>query len=95
MRIVTGFLTALIFVFAIAGCGASGNDSGNGIQETFATADFQKFAVSLQGEDVGYMTMKTETIGDSLFISQSMEWHLLLWMFRPVQAQIWIWDTLP
>lgn len=59
----------------LAGCGDSGADDTTG---TFATADFQKFAVALQGEDVGYMTMQTEQMGDSLLITQSMEWHLLL-----------------
>lgn len=75
MKIVKGFIPVLITILA-AGCGAEPGDET--IHESFATADFQKFAVALQGEDVGYMTMQTEAIGDSLFITQSMEWHLLL-----------------
>ncbi len=71
-----GLFFAIVTVFAVVGCGAEGTEDT--IHELFATADFQKFAVSLQGEDVGYMTMQTEAIGDSLFITQSMEWHLLL-----------------
>jgi hypothetical protein len=66
-------LPALLMILAFAGCG-----TGGGSTDTFATADLQKFAVSLQGEDVGYMTMHTEAIGDSLFITQEMEWNLLL-----------------
>lgn len=66
----------ILMAFALlASCGAGDTDTP---AETYATADFQKFAVSLQGEDVGYMTMETEQVGDSLFISQTMEWHLLL-----------------
>ena len=72
----TGSLLALITIFTVAGCGAEAVEETT--HETFATADFQKFAVALRGEDVGYMTMQTETVGDSLFITQSMEWHLLL-----------------
>ncbi len=69
------YLAFFIAVMALAGCG----NGGNGLpEETYATADFQKFAVALQGEDVGYMTMQTEQVGDSLIITQSMEWHLLL-----------------
>ncbi|MCK5841265.1 MAG: transglutaminase domain-containing protein [Candidatus Sabulitectum sp.] len=71
-----GLFFAMITAFAITGCGAGAAEET--IHESFATADFQKFAVSLQGEDVGYMTMETEAVGDSLFITQSMEWHLLL-----------------
>lgn len=71
-----GLFFAMITAFAVTGCGAGAAEET--IHESFATADFQKFAVSLQGEDVGYMTMETEAVGDSLFITQSMEWHLLL-----------------
>jgi hypothetical protein len=66
----------MIAIVMAAGCETM-PEVGTG-QESFATADYQKFAVSLQGEDVGYMTMQTEAIGDSLFITQRMEWHLLL-----------------
>lgn len=69
-----GLITPLIIVLFTA-CGENGAGTP---AETYATADFQKFAVSLQGEDVGYMTMETEQVGDSLIITQSMEWHLLL-----------------
>lgn len=63
-------------VILSAACG--GENGQNQPTETWAAADFQKFAVTLQGEDVGYMTMQTEQRGDSLFITQNMEWHLLL-----------------
>jgi len=76
MKILRGYLPALTVVLAVAGC--STGSAEQEIHESFATADHQKFAVSLQGEDVGYMTIQTEAIGDSLFITQNMEWHLLL-----------------
>ena len=76
MKIAKGYLPALIIALVAAGCGAETTEET--INASYATADYQKFAVSLQGEDVGYMTMQTETIGDSLLITQSMEWHLLL-----------------
>ncbi len=64
-----------VLIVLFTACGENGSRVP---AETYATADFQKFAVALQGEDVGYMTMETEHIGDSLIIRQSMEWHLLL-----------------
>ena len=74
------FLLSLIIVFIFSGCEVSAtiNSDENEATVSYATADFQKFAVSLQGEDVGYMVMKTEEIGDSLFITQSMDWELIL-----------------
>ncbi len=88
MKIVKLLFPALMVALVFLACGSeSGNDADDqnqviesitSVHDTYATADFQKFAVSLQGEDVGYMTMRTETVGDSLFITQSMEWHLLL-----------------
>ncbi len=75
-RIDSRLLIVLITIFTVAGCGAEAvEETSHG---TFATADLQKFAVALQGEDVGYMTMQTEAVGDSLYITQSMDWHLLL-----------------
>jgi hypothetical protein len=65
-------------VVALALMSACGADTGLNAGETFATADFQKFAVTLQGEDVGHMTMRTEPAGDSLIITQHMEWNLML-----------------
>jgi hypothetical protein len=62
-----------LLIALLTACGENGTPV-----ETYATADFQKFAVALQGDDVGYMTMQTEEIGDSLLITQTMEWHLLL-----------------
>jgi len=73
MKMFRNVLPVLLTV--LNGCGDSGTNDSPG---TFATADYQKFAVALQGEDVGYMTMQTEHAGDSLVITQSMEWHLLL-----------------
>ncbi len=71
-------LFTLMILLALTMLASCGTDSTDLPSETYATADFQKFAVTLQGEDVGYMTMETEQVGDSLFINQSMEWHLLL-----------------
>ena len=86
MKIRKRFLLVFIAVFAVSGCGAEAGEDVNqesieiiaSVHGSYASADYQKFAVSLQGEDVGYMTMQTEVIGDSLFITQTMEWHLLL-----------------
>lgn len=80
MNTVKVYLPVLIAVLMVAasGCGADASQETAREYESFATADFQKFAVTLQGEDVGYMTMRTETVEDSIFITQSMEWHLLL-----------------
>lgn len=73
MRTYSLILPLLMVLFAA--CGDNGTTPP---AETYATADYQKFAVALRGEDVGYMTMETEEAGDSLIIRQSMEWHLLL-----------------
>lgn len=46
---------------------------------TYASADLQRFAVSLQGQSVGYMTMSVEKQGaDSLLVKQEMEWVIVL-----------------
>ncbi len=76
----TSFLLSLLIIVIFSGCevNASVNSAENEATVSYATADFQKFAVSLQGEDVGYMVMQTEEIGDSLFIAQSMDWELIL-----------------
>ncbi|MCK5785886.1 MAG: transglutaminase domain-containing protein [Candidatus Sabulitectum sp.] len=78
MRILKGYLLALITILAVVGCGAETGEEIASVHDAFAAADYQKFAVSLQGEDVGYMSMETETVGDSIYITQSMDWHLLL-----------------
>ncbi len=78
--LLTSFLLSLLIIVIFSGCdvNASVNSAENEATVSYATANFQKFAVSLQGEDVGYMVMQTEEIGDSLFIAQSMDWELIL-----------------
>ncbi|PIE52692.1 hypothetical protein CSA37_05550 [Candidatus Fermentibacteria bacterium] len=70
--------TAAVIPILVLCLGACGGNETEVSAETWATADYQKFAVALQGEDVGYMTMATEQVGDSLLVTQRMEWHLLL-----------------
>lgn len=57
----------------LSGCGVPNP------RASYAGGDVQVFAVSLMGEDVGYMTMAVENLGeDSLLVSQEMEWLIIL-----------------
>ena len=65
----------------LAGCGPGTN--GDGVPVSYAvTRDglgVQRFAVSLQGDDVGYMELRVEECGDdSLLISQRIDWNMIL-----------------
>lgn len=56
---------------------------GTGAQETdgprVAEEGIQKFAVSLRGEDIGYMELLIDKVGqDSLIVSQETSWDLIL-----------------
>lgn len=59
---------------AAASCGSGGTSAGVG-----AEAGVQRFAVALQGRDVGYMTVSVEPLpSGSLLVSQSTEWSMRL-----------------
>ncbi len=46
---------------------------------SYASADLQRFAVSLRDQSVGYMNMAVEKLGtDSLLVRQDMEWVIVL-----------------
>lgn len=63
----------LLFLSVICACSAPAP------RATYASADLQRFAVSLQGQNVGYMTMSIEPVGtDSLLVRQDMEWVIVL-----------------
>lgn len=63
----------LLSLLVLCACGAPEP------RTTYASADLQRFAVSLQGQNVGYMTMSVEQLGaDSLLVSQDMEWVIVL-----------------
>jgi len=63
----------LIPIMLIAACGSSRP------RASFAGEDVQRFVVSLMGENVGYMTMAVERLGeDSLLVHQDMEWVIVL-----------------
>ena len=68
-------LTAAVTITLMtASCGAGGPVERGG-----AEAGVQKFAVSLQGRDVGYMTVSVEPLpSGSLLVSQSTEWSMRL-----------------
>jgi len=66
-------LCVLLSLLVLCACGAPVP------RATFASADLQRFAVSLQGQSVGYMTMSVGQMGtDSLLVEQDMEWVIVL-----------------
>jgi len=66
-------LCFLLSLLVLCACGSPAP------RATYASADLQRFAVSLQGQSVGYMTMSVEQIGvDSLLVKQDMEWVIVL-----------------
>jgi len=69
-----------VFQLAAGGCGAD-EGSGNDAEIDVSAADpgIQKFAVSIQGDDVGYMQLEINDHGtDSLLIIQSISWNMIL-----------------
>ncbi len=69
-------ILVLAAIFVFAGCSQRGGSEGTA---SFAGRDIQKFAVSLQGEDVGYMEIRIEELpGDSLLVIQETSWDLIL-----------------
>lgn len=76
-----GLLTLTIFVLGLpvvaGGCGDNTGETGLSI--TAADACIQKFAVSIQGDDVGYMQLEIIEHGtDSLLITQTINWNMIL-----------------
>lgn len=70
-RGLTVLFSACVLVAASCGGGLPGM--------TAADPSLQRFAVSLQGEDIGYMQMEVEPLGrDSLTIRQETAWDLVL-----------------
>ncbi len=61
--------------------GTGCEDGSTGDRLGFSTADAgtQRFAVSIQGDDVGYMQLDIEEYGpDSLLITQTISWNMIL-----------------
>jgi len=77
-------LLILVIVFPIvAGCCGNGTDdtgtTNTALNITSADAGMQKFAVSIQGDDVGYMQLEIREHGtDSLLITQTISWNMIL-----------------
>ncbi|MFO7949688.1 MAG: transglutaminase-like domain-containing protein [Candidatus Fermentibacteraceae bacterium] len=71
----TGFRFACAALAAAAvSCGTAGGPAPSG-----AERGVQKFAVTLQDRDVGYMTLQVEELpSGSLLVSQSTEWNMRL-----------------
>jgi hypothetical protein len=66
-------LTALL----VGSCGQAGE--GSGIQLSAADTGQQRFAVSIQGDDVGYMELNIDEYGsDSLLVTQTISWNMIL-----------------
>lgn len=77
--IVTVFISAFLALSAL-GCGeGSSQDGDTGPSVSAADPGLQKFAVSIQGDDVGYMQLEIIDHGeDSLLILQSIDWNMIL-----------------
>ena len=79
MRPVSALTLTLLLtpVLWTAGCGGGSGDPGMNLSA--ADAGTQKFAVSIQGDDVGYMQLDIDELGeDSLLINQSISWNMIL-----------------
>ncbi|MCD4700640.1 MAG: transglutaminase-like domain-containing protein [Candidatus Aegiribacteria sp.] len=72
----------LILPVFISGCGNGTSEGGSRNSDLYVTdadASTQKFAVSIQGDDVGYMQLDIEDHGtDSLMITQTINWNMIL-----------------
>jgi hypothetical protein len=70
-------LVLLILPLVAGGCADEASETGLSI--TVADASTQKFAVSIQGDDVGYMQLDICDHGtDSLLITQTINWNMIL-----------------
>ena len=73
MRTRFSFACAALAAAAVS-CGSAGGPAPSG-----AERGVQKFAVTLQGRDVGYMTLQVEELpSGSLLVAQSTEWTMRL-----------------
>lgn len=77
-------LSIFVIVLPIIACGSengssAGPDADSDLNITAADAGTQKFAVSIQGDDVGYMKLEINEHGtDSLLITQTISWNMIL-----------------
>ncbi|MBD3278390.1 MAG: hypothetical protein GF388_08825 [Candidatus Aegiribacteria sp.] len=72
--------TSALLVLSPTGCGGGSSQNGDtGMAVSAADPGLQKFAVSIQGDDVGYMQLEIRDHGeDSLLILQSIDWNMIL-----------------
>ncbi|RKZ08315.1 hypothetical protein DRQ25_09405 [Candidatus Fermentibacteria bacterium] len=77
-------LWILVILIPVVACGSSDGTSesgsrGSDLSVTATDAGTQKFAVSIQGDDVGYMQLDIADHGtDSLLITQTISWNMIL-----------------
>ncbi len=77
-------LWIFVLLVPVVACGSSNGSSESGntdsdLSITAADAGTQKFAVSIQGDDVGYMQLDIAGHGtDSLLITQTISWNMIL-----------------
>ncbi len=77
-------LWIFVLLVPVVACGSSNGSSESGntdsdLSVTAADAGTQKFAVSIQGDDVGYMQLDISDHGtDSLLITQTISWNMIL-----------------
>jgi len=71
----------ILSVTVLTGCSAGASSGDGSVVSGMAGggAGIQKFAVSIQGDDVGYMELTIEELGpDSLKIMQRIDWNMIL-----------------
>ncbi len=80
--LITLWIIVLMLPVVACGSGNGNNESGNPDSDLYITAadaGTQKFAVSIQGDDVGYMQLDINDHGtDSLLITQTISWNMIL-----------------
>ena len=71
------FVCVVVLPVVAGGCGDETEEAV--LSVTAADACSQKFAVSIQGDDVGYMQLDISEHGmDSLLITQTINWNMIL-----------------
>ncbi|MCK4807782.1 MAG: hypothetical protein KAT09_09050 [Candidatus Aegiribacteria sp.] len=80
--LITLWIFVLMLPVVACGSGDENSESGSPDSDLYVTAageGTQKFAVSIQGDDVGYMQLDIEDHGtDSLLITQTISWNMIL-----------------